>query len=247
MCDYASIGIKRQKKAGALKSLVPRIFPSHFLRQLRFELRMLSIRVRRNSIHRRFRNASDLLVNIGCGSQGRIGWVNVDCFNAGPVNCVFDVRRALPFPSNSVRAIFTEHFFEHIDYFEEVPIFLKECHRVLQQDGVIRIIVPDAEQYLIAYVKRDWERLRKLRPLDCDLTDAWFGFRYNTPMELINMVFRQFEEHKFAYDYETLEFLLSRAGFSSVTRQSFNKSTSSQVCLDNEKRASESLYVEAIK
>ena len=247
MVDYASIDIERQKKAGILRTLATRIFPLHFLRQFRFELRMLLVRIRSVRAHRRFKNASNLLVNIGCGFAGRDGWVNIDCFNAGQVNCLFDVRRSLPFPDHSVKAIFTEHFFEHLDYLEEVPIFLNECYRVLQQGGVIRIIVPDAEPYLKSYVERDWEKLKQLRPLKHDLTDSWFGFRYNTQMELVNVVFRQYEEHKFAYDYETLEFLLKRVNFSSVIRQSFNRSASSEVCIDEKKRASESLYVEAIK
>jgi hypothetical protein len=66
-------------------------------------------------------------------------------------------------------------------------------------------------------------------------------------MELINVVFRQYYEHKFIFDYETLEFLLQRYGFSSVCRQSFGESLLEELEIDKPERATESLYVEAVK
>ena len=66
-------------------------------------------------------------------------------------------------------------------------------------------------------------------------------------MELINVVFRQGFEHKYAYDYETLEFLLHRYGFSNVQQQKFGESWMEELSIDWERRASESLYVEAMK
>src|SRR5262249_55628967 len=141
----------------------------------------------------------------------------------------------------------TEHFFEHIDYTEEAPRFLAEAKRVLKDGGVIRIIVPDAEKYLNAYVRDDWRDMMAIRPLDPNLKDFHYSFRYSTRMELINVVFRQFEEHKFAYDFETLALLLKRNGFDEVVRSSYGQSLDPELCIDLEARAPESLYVEAVK
>ena len=66
-------------------------------------------------------------------------------------------------------------------------------------------------------------------------------------MELINVVFRQGHEHKFAYDFATLHFVLQRYGFSTVVRQGYGKSLMPELCLDQAVRASESLYVDAKK
>jgi hypothetical protein len=66
-------------------------------------------------------------------------------------------------------------------------------------------------------------------------------------MELVNAVFRQGAEHKFAYDAETLMLDLRAAGFSAVQRQAFGKSFAEDALLDTPERASESLYVEARK
>ena len=146
-----------------------------------------------------------------------------------------------------MRGIFTEHVFEHIDYTEEAPYFLSECYRVLQPGGVLRIIVPDAELYLKAYSEGEWAPLEAIRDLAPDHVDPHNGSRYNTRMELINVIFRQGQEHKFAYDYETLSLLLQRSGFSDVRRQSCGESVLEGLAIDKPSRAPESLYVEAVK
>ena len=80
-----------------------------------------------------------------------------------------------------------------------------------------------------------------------DGADRWFKHQYHTPMELLNAVFRQGPEHHFAYDAETLEFVLRHAGFENVTQRSFGVSADPVICLDIPERATESLYMEAVK
>jgi predicted SAM-dependent methyltransferase len=211
------------------------------------ELRMVWRRRGTRREIRRFRDKSELRLNIGCGPCGEPGWINTDIDAFPGVNCVYDCRKNLPFPNNSAKCVFTEHFVEDLDYCEEIPYFLSECHRVLETGGVIRIIVPDAEKYLQGYCHGGWEELTKIRPLGPGRSDAHFGSRYNTKMELVNVVFRQYFERKFAWDYETMEFVLRRFGFSTVYRQSFGQSIQDGLAIDMAERASESLYVEAVK
>ena len=243
---YMSWAIAHEQKSLLTRSIVS-VLPAHFLRQLAFELNMLFVRLRSRNAQRRFREKTNLLVNIGAGERGKDGWVNLDGFALKGVNCRFDARRSLPFRDNSVRGIFAEHFLEHLDYREEAPGFLSECYRVLGDKGVLRIVVPDAGKYLRAYVQDGWQELAATRRLDENLNDYYYPFRYNTKMEVINVIFRQQHEHKFAYDFETLEFVLKRSGFSNVARQEFGVSTNPDTCLDWAERASESLYVDAIK
>lgn len=224
---------------------VPRHAYHPFLSELNLAFRRFANRPKR--VRESYKRRRDLLVNIGCGERGKPGWENVDFFDSPGVNCVYDCRRGLPFADNAVKGIFTEHFFEHIDYTEEVPFFLSECNRVLQPGGVIRIIVPDAEKYVRAYCAEGWKELTLVRPLNPDHSDVHFGSRFNTKMEVLNAVFRQYFEHKFAYDFPTLEFLLRRYGFSEVQNQSFGRSMLSELAIDSPDRASESLYVEALK
>ncbi|NEU06779.1 methyltransferase domain-containing protein [Flavihumibacter sp. R14] len=189
-----------------------------------------------------------LYANIGSGAVGlSYGWVNIDFSPAVNVHYVFDCSKELPFATNSVKGLFTEHFFEHLDFNDEVPEFLKEVYRVLEPNGCVRIIVPDAEKYLLGYCSHDWELLKQTRPLDDDLNDLIMGYRYNTKMELINEVFRQGGQHKYAWDFLTMEHVLKRAGFSMVIKQSYMSTYDKTLAIDMEARRHESLYVEAIK
>ena len=201
----------------------------------------------RKKVIEALRNEVQVYANIGAGGAGlAIGWVNIDYTQCKNVHYIFDCRKELPFAANSVKGIFTEHFFEHIDFNEEVPYFLKEAHRVLQSDGCIRIIVPDAEKYLTGYCSDGWESLKQTRPLNKNLTDS-MGIKYNTKMELINEVFRQGGEHKYAWDYDTLKYVLETAGFSRISKRTYLESIDSKLAIDMEARKFESLYVEAMK
>ena len=224
---------------------IPRHAYHPFISELNIAVRRLAYRPKR--VRESYKGRRDLLVNIGCGERGKPGWENVDLFDSPGVNCLYDCRRGLPFADDAVKGIFTEHFFEHLDYTEEVPFFLSECNRVLQPGGVIRIIVPDAEKYVRAYCAEGWEDLTRVRPLNPDHSDVHFGSKFNTKMEVLNAVFRQYFAHKFAYDFPTLEFLLRRYGFSGIQKQTFGRSTSPELAIDSPDRVSESLYAEALK
>jgi hypothetical protein len=60
-------------------------------------------------------------------------------------------------------------------------------------------------------------------------------------MEHLNYHFRQGDEHKFAYDFKTMERALRTVGFSKIRQRPFDPA------LDQESRAKGTLYVEAVK
>jgi predicted SAM-dependent methyltransferase len=224
------------------------VIPRHAYHPFLSEVRAALGRVvnRPGRVRNAYKDRRDLQVNIGCGPCGKGGWVNLDFFRSPGVNCLYDCRKDLPFSDNSVRCIFTEHFFEHLSYVEEVPLFLSECCRVLEPGGWIRVIVPDAEKYIRAYCADGWDDLARIHPLYPDHTDG-FGSGFNTKMEVVNSVFRQYFEHKWAYDFATLQFLLARYGFCEIQQQEFGRSALPTLCIDNPERASGSLYVEGRK
>jgi predicted SAM-dependent methyltransferase len=231
----------------AVKRLALKVIPQHAFAVLRFELHMVRVRLMAPLVRRRFRHADNLLVNLGAGTVGKPGWVNVDASAFDGINCVYDMRRGLPFPDASVRGLFCEHFLEHLDYDEEAPMLLRDCHRVLKPGGVLRIIVPDAEAYLRAYCEDGWDMLTRVRPLLPGRVDSYFGNRYDSKMQAVNMIFRQGTEHKYAYDAETLMALLRRCGFARVEHQSFGRTLLQDLNIDLPERATESLYVEGQK
>jgi predicted SAM-dependent methyltransferase len=188
---------------------------------------------------RALRERRDLLANVACGPQVCAGFVNIDIFRAHPDVVRFDCRRHLPFADRSVRGLKAEHFVEHLDPREDLPAFLAECRRVLAPDGVLRIAVPDAGRYLRAYCDGSREAFAALG------VTAWPA-DLPTRMDLVNHVFHQWSEHRWAYDEETLVDRLRRAGFAQVERAAYR--TSRLAALGDADLAvhqAYSLYVEA--
>jgi predicted SAM-dependent methyltransferase len=169
------------------------------------------------------------------------GFINLDLNNCKPEIIAWDCRWSLPFEDNSVDGIRAEHFFEHLETREELPSFLKDCRRVLKTGGVLRLIVPDAERYLRAYAHDDLSGFVELAtpiPFPADLP---------TKLDLVNHVFHQSGEHRWAYDFETLSWRLRSAGFERVLKMSYQESLDPELAQDRENHAPYSLYVDAIK
>jgi predicted SAM-dependent methyltransferase len=225
-----------------------KLLPPYLLKQVRFELYAAANHFKSALTGKQDWGGCDLKLNIGCWRNGKAGWVNIDIVENSNVNLVWDCRKKLPFENGTVKMIFAEHFLEHLDYREEALPFLCETRRVLAEKGVLRIIVPDLEKYLKAYNdENSWEKLIEIRPLTGERMDFWTKRLWNTRMELINELFRQSYEHKAGYDFETMRYLLDQAGYSEIYRQQYMKSLVPELALDMKERASESLYVEAIK
>lgn len=214
---------------------------------LRMEFYLFRIRQARSRIQQQYAGAHEALVNFGAGSSGREGWINVDAYRCPGVNLVWDCRYPVPLPDACARGVFSEHFLEHLEYETEARDFLRECHRIMRPGAVIRIVVPDAGAYTRAYSASDWQDLIRLRQLREGRTDPAYPITYQTKMQLINVLYRQFGEHKYAYDGDTLEALLEEVGFSEAKVVAYGQSRQSELAIDLEVRAPESLYVEAVK
>jgi predicted SAM-dependent methyltransferase len=179
---------------------------------------------------------ADLCVNLGCGYRTMRGWINVDQARGPEVQVVCDLRRGLPFRSESCAAIFCEHMIEHVSK-DDAQNLLGECYRALQTGGVLRLSTPDAEKFLRSYVG-DGEFLKHpnfSRPIDA-------------PVDRINEMMREEGQHLWSYDAELLTLMLKRAGFPTISRQSFGVSLHQRMQdIDFSARAFESLYIEAVK
>lgn len=64
----------------------------------------------------------------------------------------WDLRKGIPFPNQSISAVYHSHFLEHMDR-QHVEPFLTEVKRVLKPDGIHRIAVPDMEMLCRNYLR----------------------------------------------------------------------------------------------
>lgn len=180
----------------------------------------------------RYLKRAPLKLNLGCGPNCRPGWLNIDLFDSA-AELQLDLRKRWPFPDGSVAYVYSEHAFEHFEFSEEVPHFLSESLRVLGEGGVFDVGVPDTEWPLRGYGNPDhdyWPFAPRWHPESCE-----------TQLDHINYHFRQGEQHKYAWDEETLARSLRRAGFTNIVRRDFDAS------LDTESRRIGTLYMRAIK
>jgi predicted SAM-dependent methyltransferase len=224
-----------------LKSKIGAVLIPHELRALRTRIRNLLSPTYHREV-RILRTRRDLSVNIGSGGKGKNDWINIELIPMRDTTLCLDIRRRLPLSDNSVCRIIAEHILEHIDFRSDVPNVFRDWHRVLQPGGVVRIIVPDGRRFLEAYVSGEAKKWSDLGwPLQGMPVDIY------TPMHIVNHIFHQGGEHLFAYDLETLDWALRRAGFSSVEKMSYRVSRDPLLAIDQENHAPYSLYVEAVK
>lgn len=183
----------------------------------------------------------ELLLNVASGPHVLDGFVNLELRAYHPSILRWDCRRSVPAADGSCRGIRIEHFLEHLDPRDEAPALLRDCHRALAPDGVLRIVVPDAARYLSAYVQRSraaFDALAVEDPLPHDLP---------TPLDVVNHVFHQWHEHRWAYDVENLTWRLRAAGFTDIRQSHVHTSRLAPLAQDRDEHAAYSLYVECVK
>jgi predicted SAM-dependent methyltransferase len=183
-------------------------------------------------------------LDIGCGPNTHGTFINLDYLWRPGVDVCWDITRGLPFADASMRGVYSEHCFEHFSVATASGIF-REIRRVLSPGGVFRIIVPDAEIYLRAYIGQlGGDTTHRFPFQEAESRDAnW------TPLHSVNRVFYQDREspfgHQTMYDYSMLKKLMENCGFSRVTRCGFQSGSDPVLLIDSPERRVESLYVEA--
>lgn len=90
-------------------------------------------------------------LHLGCGPQILEGWINIDNTEYPGVDRVLDVTAGLPY-NNDASFIFAEHFVEHLSY-TEAAAMLRECRRVLLDDGVLRLSTPNLDWVWASHYK----------------------------------------------------------------------------------------------
>ena len=200
--------VKQQVKAGNVKRSLHWFASGHFVRSVKIRIWLSRA------------GAHYLQIGGGRHDKSSQGWINGDVI-AG--NIYINAARRLPIPDQSVDAVFTEQFFEHLSE-ADGQRFVSEVYRVLKRGGVLRQSTPDlaklAEIYLDTspIVSRRAAIERHMRNHRRTSVDEPLG-----PAQFMNDFFRLWG-HKFVYDRSYLESLHRRIGFANLRWVLFGKS-----------------------
>lgn len=92
-------------------------------------------------------------LNLGCGGRFHPDWINMDVAPADPRVIRCDLSRGIPLPDSHCAVVYHSAVLEHFRP-PQALAFLRECLRVLEPGGIIRIGVPDLEQLCRLYLDR---------------------------------------------------------------------------------------------
>jgi predicted SAM-dependent methyltransferase len=201
-------------------------------------------------------------LNLGCGSQVPDGWINVDyamgarfakipsfhslnkklrIFETDWSDKIYihNLTRKFPWADSTIDVVYSSHTLEHFSR-EDGRRFLKECHRVLRKNGIIRIVVPDlryeVDEYIAGRTKAD-DFVEKLNVL------------YSTSNNVLKRrlyPFIQFQ-HKCMYDAPRLLAILNETGFEATSRAAFDSDISDIRLVEVETRIVNAVIVEGRK
>lgn len=108
-------------------------------------------------------NQKNLRLNLGCGTQVRSDYINIDERELPGVDMLADIGK-LPFEAGTISEIYAAHVIEHMPEFEFKSHVLPYWHSLLKEGGKLVIICPDAEHMVLEYSKGNfpWDALRKI-------------------------------------------------------------------------------------
>ncbi len=165
-----------------------------------------------------FRQNMKTKLQIGCGPNYLNGWLNADIISG---NIYLNAKRKMPFKPKSFDFIYCEHFIEHLGK-EDGLKFLRDCYRILKDNGVIRITSPDLEKIIDIYYDRNQYVKRE------NLIEAYGKGSQLQPCELFNDYMHEWG-HRFIFDRQMITSTLANIGFIEITFCECKKSNHSEL------------------
>jgi predicted SAM-dependent methyltransferase len=145
-----------------------------------------------------------LKLHLGCGKRYIESFVHIDLCDLPHIDYKHTVDSLPMFQDGSVELIYSSHVFEYFDR-QQAARVLREWHRVLMPEGVLRLAVPDF-QALIEVYHQTGELNNILGPL------------YGRMVVECGTDGQQIIYHRTVYDFPSLKSLLEENGFTNVRR-----------------------------
>ncbi len=172
-------------------------------------------------------------LHIGCGDHLLAGWLNTDFVPGSREVLYLDATRSFPFSESQFDYVFSEHMIEHTTFQEGLQL-LKECNRILQPGGKMRIATPDL-MFLINLCTEGKSRVQQAYI-------AWSSNQFVpeaphcSEVFVINNFFRDWG-HRFIYNEKVLRGSMESSGFVDIRRCELRCSDDAELRnLENEAR-----------
>lgn len=137
-------------------------------------------------------------IHLGCGEINAPGFVNVDAIPFSHVHYIREVDDLRIFPNEYADLVYASHVLEHIGH-RDVPKVLKEWRRVLKEEGILRLSVPDFDKLIGVYLAEE-------RDIQAIIPPLMGGQNYT------------YNFHKTAFNEKYLTELLLSVGFKEVRK-----------------------------
>ena len=174
-------------------------------------------------------------LNWGCGGHPEPGWINSDIKDGPGIDLPGDIRHGLALDDDSIDYVASVHALLEIAYGDLVPV-LRELHRVLKPGGVLRLVLPDLDKGIQAYLRGD-EGYFLIPDEDAETLGGKL---------VVQMIWYGYSRSLFTRDFITE--LLRKAGFSEIARCEYRQTVSGFTeIVELDSREKESLFVEAAK
>ncbi|BAY25116.1 putative glycosyltransferase [Calothrix sp. NIES-2100] len=204
-----------------------------------------------------------LKLNLGCGSHTPTSWTNVDYAMGAKlaklpvfstINKIFkivnldwpdqivihDLRQKFPWNDNSVDVLYSSHTLEHLSK-RQGNHFLKECHRVLKPNGIIRIVVPDLKTIVDKYIQGEIPAEEFLHELNVSYESSRDGALKSKLAPFIRF------PHKCMYDTSALLRIMSEIGFKVASKKGLESEIDDVDIIEQPSRTVDAVIVEGRK
>lgn len=176
-------------------------------------------------------------VHYGCWKDAPDDWSNFDCspyllldripfigtficsrlqpdWERFPNNIRYgDITKGLPVEDASCDMVYCSHVLEHLNL-TDFRIALKNTYKILKEDGVFRLVLPDLEYYIKSYLSENTTGASMRFMQDTGLGEV---SRENLFIESMRFLLGG-SKHKWMWDYESLKLELKNAGFEHIRR-----------------------------
>jgi hypothetical protein len=153
-------------------------------------------------------------LNVGCGTDYREGFINIDGSTSLPrVDLIIDINKVSlleHFPENSVNYILANDIIEHHFHWEAVSL-MRDFHSLLCAGGIAEIRVPDAA-YLLRTFRFSIEHKLTMLFGGQDIPQGC-----NPDMDASRARFPQYFAHKFGWTSSRLRHDLAGVGFADIS------------------------------